>query len=209
VLSRSASCIGRQGSVTNLELSSPLSGWVSSLAETPDAVFGERMLGDGLAIDPLGSELCAPCDGVVVSAATTGHAVTLRAANGAEVLMHVGLETVALGGTGFQMHVRAGQVVAAGERLISFDLDALALRARSLITPIVVTNGERFAIVRRAQDRGAAVGDFLMELAPIAAAEPVAAQTTIEDEIRAELIVPLAHGIHARPAGRIAQATGC
>ncbi|MGR4864545.1 phosphoenolpyruvate--protein phosphotransferase [Caulobacter sp. LARHSG274] len=200
--------------MTTIELRSPLRGWVCGLSETPDAVFGERMLGDGVAIDPLGSALHAPCDGVVVSAASTGHAVTVRAANGAEVLMHVGLETVALGGAGFEVHVRAGQVVAAGERLISFDLDALALRARSLITPIVVTNGEQFSILRRAQDRAAEVGDFLMELAPVAAgAGPDAAEDQSQDQIQgeeaaAELVVPLAHGIHARPAARIAQLAG-
>jgi phosphocarrier protein FPr/phosphocarrier protein len=165
------------------------------------------MLGDGVAVDPLGSSLHAPCDGHVVTTAGTRHAVTLRAANGAEILMHVGLETVGLGGEGFTVHVAAGDAVRAGDRLISFDLDGLAQRAKSLITPIVITNPEAFTIVRRAQDRGAAVGDFLMELAAVggeaiaASAEAVAGG----DEIVRALVVPLAHGIHARPAARIAE----
>ncbi|MCA0357759.1 MAG: PTS glucose transporter subunit IIA, partial [Proteobacteria bacterium] len=91
--------------MSNLVLTAPLKGWVSSLDETPDAVFAERMLGDGLAIDPLGSVLHAPCDGVVVSVHRARHAVTLRAGNGAEILMHVGLETVALNGEGFEVFV--------------------------------------------------------------------------------------------------------
>ncbi|PLR24030.1 hypothetical protein SGCZBJ_14400, partial [Caulobacter zeae] len=70
--------------MTTLVLSSPLSGWVAPLDETPDAVFAERMLGDGLAIDPTGSVLHAPCDGRVVTVHRSRHAVTLRAANGAE-----------------------------------------------------------------------------------------------------------------------------
>ena len=105
-----------------LVLMAPLKGWVSALEEAPDAVFAERMLGDGLAIDPLDSTLHAPCDATVVSVHRAGHAVTLRAENGAEILMHIGLETVALNGEGFEAFVREGQAVRAGDRLIGFDL---------------------------------------------------------------------------------------
>jgi glucose-specific phosphotransferase system IIA component len=96
--------------VSNLVLSSPLKGWIAPLDETPDAVFAERMLGDGLAIDPLGSTLHAPCDARVIAVHGTRHAVTLRADNGAEILMHVGLETVGLGGEGFEVHVKDGDM---------------------------------------------------------------------------------------------------
>jgi phosphocarrier protein FPr/phosphocarrier protein len=193
--------------VSNLVLSSPLKGWIAPLDETPDAVFAERMLGDGLAIDPLGSTLHAPCDARVISVHGTRHAITLRADNGAEILMHVGLETVGLGGEGFKAHVQDGQAVKSGDKLISFDLDLLSLRARSLITPIVITNPDAFQIVRREQDHVVAVGDFLMELAPVggaAAVSPVASPV-VGGEVVREVVVPLAHGIHARPAARIAE----
>ena len=187
-----------------LVLTAPLSGWVAPLDETPDAVFAERMLGDGLAIDPTGSVLHAPCDGRVVGVHRARHAVTLRADNGAEILMHVGLETVALDGEGFTVHVAEGQAVKAGEALIGFDLDLLARKARSLITPIVVTNPEAFLIVRRAQDHETGVGGFLMELTAVGGA--AAAKTAGEGgEVVREVVVPLAHGIHARPAARIAE----
>ena len=194
--------------MSNLVLTAPLKGWVSSLDETPDAVFAERMLGDGLAIDPLGSVLHAPCDGVVVSVHRARHAVTLRADNGAEILMHVGLETVALNGEGFEVFVREGQAVKAGAPLIGFDLDLLAQRARSLITPVVITNGEAFQIVRRDQDREIGVGGFLMALSPIedGAAAAGGAKAGAGEEVLREIVVPLAHGIHARPAARIAEA---
>jgi glucose-specific phosphotransferase system IIA component len=104
-------------------------GWIAPLDETPDAVFAERMLGDGLAIDPFGSTLHAPCDAVVTTVHRARHAVTLRAANGAEILMHVGLETVALNGEGFRSIVKEGQAVKAGDKLLGFDLDLLAQRA--------------------------------------------------------------------------------
>ena len=189
--------------MSGLVLSSPLRGWIGPLDETPDAVFAERMLGDGLAIDPLGSTLHAPCDGVVVSVHRAGHAVTLRAANGAEILMHVGLETVGLEGEGFSVLVREGQGVKAGEALLGFDLDLLARKARSLITPVVITNPDAFAIVRRDQDRELSVGDFLMELSPVGGA--AGASQTGADDVSRQVVVPLVHGIHARPAARIAE----
>jgi len=189
--------------VSNLVLSAPLKGWIAPLDETPDAVFAQRMLGDGLAIDPIGSMLHAPCDAVVVTVHRARHAVTLRATNGAEILMHLGLETVALEGAGFEVQVREGQSVRAGDPLIAFDLDFLAQNARSLITPIVITNLDAFEIVRREQDCATEVGDALMELSPIGgAAAPSAAA---EHEVGRQVAVPLVHGIHARPAARIAE----
>jgi len=189
--------------VPNLVLSAPLKGWVAPLDETPDPVFAERMLGDGLAIDPLDSTLHAPCDAVVATVHRARHAVTLRAANGAEILIHVGLETVALNGEGFSVFVNEGQSVRAGDRLLGFDLDGLAQRARSLITPVVVTNMDAFEIVRRDQDCALSVGDFLMELAPRGGA--AAASQISAGEVGREVVVPLVHGLHARPAARIAE----
>ena len=86
--------------MANLTLVSPLRGWCAPIDETPDAVFAQRLLGDGVAIDPTEDTLHAPCDGEVISVAAARHAVALRAANGAEILLHVGIDTVALGGEG-------------------------------------------------------------------------------------------------------------
>jgi phosphoenolpyruvate-protein phosphotransferase len=188
--------------LTDLTLLAPFDGWVSVLGEVPDPVFADRMMGDGLAIDPTGSVLTAPCDGEVIMLHAALHAVTLRAANGAEILMHIGLDTVALGGQGFIAHVAKGQRVRAGDKLISFDLDQLAQSARSLITPIVITNGEGFVIARRSENVKLTRGQELMtvrRLSPL----PVSVAAT-EREVRRALVVPLAHGIHARPAARLA-----
>ena len=152
------------GPIPNLVLQAPLDGWVSSLSEVPDPVFADRMMGDGLAIDPIGAVLCAPCDAEVILLHPARHAVTLRTANGAEILMHVGLDTVALGGRGFTAHVKSGQHVKTGDKLISLDLDQLAEAARSLITPIVITNGEDFAIERRTEGVAIRCGEALMTL---------------------------------------------
>src|SRR5262249_45268744 len=126
------------------------------------------------------------------------HAITLRAPNGAELLLHVGIDTVALGGDGFELHVDPGAHVKAGQRLLSFNLDGLAQRAKSLLTPIIVTDETPFSVVRRATDRAIAVGDFLMELAP-AAASAQSSGTGGARQIE-RLTVPLEHGLHARPA---------
>ena len=130
------------------------------LEEVPDAVFAGRMLGDGLAIDPTSGILHAPCAGELISVAPTGHAVTLRADIGAELLMHVGIDTVALKGEGFEAQVQAGRRVEAGAPLIRFDLDLIARRAPSLVTPLLVTNGERFEIVRRLVGRAVSQGEL-------------------------------------------------
>jgi phosphocarrier protein FPr/phosphocarrier protein len=189
--------------VSTLTLVAPIKGWVAPLEEVPDPVFAERLLGDGLAIDPTGATVHAPCDGVVASVAR--HAVTLRAANGAEILIHIGLETVALHGQGFVTHVREGKLVKAGEPLITFDLDFLASKAKSLISPVIVTNGDAFAIVRRNADRETGVGEFLMEIRPLAE-QTTGADATVAGEASREVVVPLAHGIHARPAAVLANA---
>lgn len=187
----------------NLILVAPLAGWCSALEEVPDEVFSTRMLGDGLAIDPLGATLHAPCDGSVVSIAPQRHAITLRATNGAEILLHVGIDTVELGGEGFEALVAAGENVTAGRPLLSFDLDRLARRAKSLMTAIIVTDGARFSIERRSPEREIGVGDFLFELAVIAEASPTAIAGADEEATR-QLVVPLEHGIHARPAAILA-----
>ena len=93
--------------------------------------------------------LCAPCDGEVTALPESAHAVTIQSSHGAGLLLHVGIDTVALKGTGFQALVVAGDHVIVGQALIRFDPDLLARRARSLLTPIIVTEPERFQIAWR------------------------------------------------------------
>ncbi|HEY1963240.1 MAG TPA: glucose PTS transporter subunit IIA, partial [Rhizomicrobium sp.] len=186
--------------MANLVLVAPMAGWVAPLKEVPDPVFAERLLGDGVAIDPVSATLHAPCDGVIVSSAA--HAVTIRAANGAEILIHIGLETVALGGQGFVVQAREGRSVKTGDPLIAFDLDSLALRAKSLISPVIVVNGDAFTIARREFNKRVATGEFLMELVPVGTTA-VSEQAASNER---EALVRLAHGIHARPAAMLANA---
>jgi multiphosphoryl transfer protein len=193
-----------EGTAARLQLRAPLRGWCASLDEAPDPVFKDRMLGEGVLIDPTGDTLHAPCDGEVTSVAASKHSMTIRAANGAEILLHVGIDTVALGGEGFRALVEAGARVRSGDALLHFDLDVLVRRAKSLATPIVVTNGERFEVARVECGRSVEVGDFLLELRAVdaGAADGAAPGTAAITE---KLVISLEHGIHARPAAQIAQ----
>ncbi|WP_174292460.1 glucose PTS transporter subunit IIA, partial [Sphingomonas bacterium] len=186
-----------------LRLVSPMQGWAGPLAELPDAAFAEGMVGDGVAIDPVGDALHAPCAGVVVGVHRARHAVTLRADNGAEILCHIGIETVALSGEGFTAHVADGDRVEAGALLVSFDLDRLARGAKSLVSPILAIDTEAFRISRRACDTRVAVGDWLMDLEATGAqvAASVSANAAVRDRA---VTLPPGHGIHARPAAAIA-----
>src|SRR5690349_13492120 len=182
----------------------PFTGWSSSLEEIPDEVFARALLGEGVALDPVEGELLAPCDGEVISIAAARHAVALRSTAGAEILVHVGVDTVGLAGKGFEVHVRNGDRVRAGDLLLSFDLDSVARRAPSLMTPVIITNGDRFKVSRVRVDRQVKHGDLLFAIEEIGTATAAAAgaATPVVSEA---VVVEHAHGIHARPAALIAK----
>jgi phosphocarrier protein FPr/phosphocarrier protein len=188
-----------------LTLLAPIAGWATPLAEVADPVFAQARLGDGAAIDPTGSLLQAPCAGVVGAVHAARHALTLRAQGGLELLLHVGLETVGLGGAGLEVLVKEGDRVAAGAPLIRLDLDSLAQGATSLITPVVITERGGFVIVARHTDRRLAAGDPFIELRA-AGAQRAASAEAAAPGLRRELTVGLEHGLHARPAARAAVA---
>ena len=181
-------------------LLAPLAGWSTPLDEAPDEVFAARMLGDGVAIDPTAATLCAPCDGELTVVAAARHAVTLRTAEGCEILLHVGIDTVGLAGEGFELHVQQGAQVRAGDALLSFDLDLLARRAKSVLTPVIISADGGFRILRQTVNREVAVGDFLMEIAAVANTSRAAARASAAAALTRRLKVTFEHGIHARPA---------
>lgn len=118
----------------------PLRGRVLPLSSVPDEVFSTGMMGQGFAIDPDSGTVRSPVTGEVVTLFPTGHAVGLRAENGLEVLVHVGVDTVNLGGEGFRPLVAQGDHVTAGQPLLEVDLDAIRGRVPSLLTPVLFTN---------------------------------------------------------------------
>lgn len=162
------------------------------------------MLGDGIAIDPTGDCLHAPCDGEVTALQPSRHAITIRAAEGAEILIHIGLDTVALGGEGFAPCVALGDSVQRGDPLIRFDLDSIVCGAPAVVTPIVLLASEGYALVRTRADGPVAIGDAIFTLTPVAAGKT--ATTATGPRVEQQVTVQMAHGIHARPAARIREA---
>ncbi|RFU65445.1 PTS sugar transporter subunit IIA [Peribacillus glennii] len=124
-------------------ITAPITGKLVQLEDVPDPVFSERMMGDGLAIDPVEGVVVAPLDARVLQVFPTKHAVGLETSNGIEILIHIGLETVSLNGEGFESFVKEGDKVKQGDKLISFDLDIIRAKAKSTVTPIIITNGDK------------------------------------------------------------------
>ncbi|WDS03017.1 phosphoenolpyruvate--protein phosphotransferase [Burkholderia ambifaria] len=185
-------------------LHAPLTGPIVALADVPDPVFSGGMFGDGIGIDPLAGRLVAPCAGVVSHLARTGHALTITTPQGAEVLLHIGIDTVELNGQGFTAHVEAGARVAAGDLLIEFDQDAVARSAHSLVSVIAIANSDAFEVVERASGFATAGETPLLTLRGKgeAAAQAAQAGAAAMQEVRRELVLTQPGGLHARPAAR-------
>ncbi|PRX34738.1 PTS system IIA component (Glc family) [Orenia metallireducens] len=123
-----------------VELLAPLTGKVLDISEVPDEVFSQKMVGDGLAIEPTEGVLVSPVEGTIKQIFPTMHAVGIEAKSGAEILMHIGINTVELKGEGFKKFVETGAKVKPGDKLIEFDLDYIKENATSIITPVLITN---------------------------------------------------------------------
>ncbi|WP_141736891.1 N-acetylglucosamine-specific PTS transporter subunit IIBC [Oligoflexus tunisiensis] len=129
----------------------PIDGEILPLDQVPDPVFSDLLAGDGVAIKITGDRVVAPCDGIIEKIFKTNHAFAMRADSGAEILVHVGLDTVGLNGQGFTRVAHEGQRVKKGEPIFVLNLDVLTEKAKSLITPIVVANSDAFQILHKSQ----------------------------------------------------------
>lgn len=144
---------------------SPLSGKAVALESVPDATFAQGILGLGAAIEPSEGRVIAPADGTVSTIFDTHHAVWLTLDNGAELLIHVGINTVELNGEGFTAHVSEGDRVTRGQTLITFDKEFIASKGYNTITPVIVSNSDDYAEVKRIADGNISAGGVLLELA--------------------------------------------
>jgi PTS system beta-glucosides-specific IIC component len=158
----------------DVEVRNPVDGTVVPLSDVPDAAFADGSLGQGVAIRPTSGALYAPFDATVVAAFPTGHAIGLRHANGAEVLIHIGIDTVKLGGQHFALKVSSGQEVKAGDLLVEFDREAVAAAGFDLTTPVIVTNPDLYPTIRSAAS------------GPLAHGEPLFFAVAVEQAIAAK-----------------------
>jgi len=185
-------------------LKAPLSGVIYSIEQVPDPVFSQKMVGDGLSIDPTDSTLFAPIDGTVTQIHSALHAVTLTHSSGLEVMMHIGLDTVSLKSKGFETLVTQGQEVKSGDPLIIFDMDYIATHAKSLMTQIILTNGELIESIEKSQGLVTANESRLMHVILkegfVCESDKVPSESIISDTV----IIPNTTGLHARPAAVLA-----
>lgn len=128
-------------------ITSPLAGEAKALTSIQDTVFSTETLGKGIAIEPATGEVHAPCDGVISTFFETGHAFGLVADSGVELLVHVGMDTIKLGGKGFEPQVKEGDRVKKGQLLLKFDLDYIKSQGLPATTPVVVSNTDDYAEV--------------------------------------------------------------
>ena len=145
-------------------LSACMNGTVVPLAEVKDEAFASGALGDGIAIEPTDGELVAPADGEISSTFDTHHAVGMTTADGAELLMHIGIDTVKLGGKHFTYLVNEGDKVKKGQPLIRFDLEAIRAEGYPTTTPLIVCNTDEYAAVTPQASGNVKKGDALLEL---------------------------------------------
>lgn len=153
------------------ELVSPLAGELLPLSEVKDEVFSSGAMGEGVAVEPSEGVLHAPADGKVVMTFPTGHAIGMKTSDGAEILMHIGMDTVNLQGHGFETLVAKGDEVKAGDELVKFDIDAIHAKGYVVTTPIVVTNSKDYEKITVVSQGNVKVGQEILDLEGASEAE--------------------------------------
>ena len=140
-----------------------ISGKVIPIEEVPDPVFAEKTLGDGAAIEPDDCVITAPCNGIITAVMSeTKHAVGIRTSEGMELLIHEGLDTVAMGGDGFEVFVKEGQSVKRGDKLIAFDPQKILSRGLNTICILAVSNDKQFPDLTFETDMTAIQGETVI-----------------------------------------------
>lgn len=128
---------------------SPMSGKCLAIEEVEDQGFASKAMGDGFAVELQGTSVLAPVSGTIMVAFPTGHAYGIKANDGREILIHIGMDTVELNGEGFHPHVKAGDIVKQGDVLVDVELDTIKNRGKSLVSPVVFTDGTSITLQKR------------------------------------------------------------
>ncbi len=136
-----------------IDLYAPIEGSIKCIEAVPDTLFAEKMVGDGIAVEPEKGSITAPCDGKVVQISSTNHAVGMVTDSGVEILIHVGIDTVELKGEGFKRIAEVDTFVKKGDPLLEVDLEKVAALGKPIITPFIITNREEVEITYRAEGR--------------------------------------------------------
>lgn len=149
---------------TVLEIHAPMAGETIALNDVPDEVFASGVAGLGMAIRPLSGEVTAPCDAEVSVVFPSRHAIGLSTEQGADLLIHIGLNTVMMNGEGFEVLVKEGDRVQTGQPLLKFDMDLIQEKGYSLISPVLVSNADEFADVHMVANESVEAGETLYQI---------------------------------------------
>lgn len=158
---------GAENADTNgktITLYSHMNGTAVKLEDVEDEVFSQKILGEGAAVEPSEGKLYAPCDGKIDSVFDTKHAVNMVSDDGVEILLHIGIDTVKLGGQYFEAHVSDGQEVKKGDLLISFDMDKIKAAGYKVTTPLIIGNTDDYASVEPVAQNSVSAGDMILKI---------------------------------------------
>lgn len=147
-----------------IQVFAPVAGQAVPISEVSDPTFGQEILGKGIAVKPTEGKVLSPCDGKVDMMFETGHAVSLVSDDGAEILIHVGLDTVELKGKHYTIHAHNGDKVKKGQLLIEFDFEAIAAEGYDVITPVVICNSDDYSSIQSHVGKDVVPGDLVLEL---------------------------------------------
>lgn len=132
----------KNSTIHNLTIYAPISGHLTPIERTPDAIFATKIIGDGIAIEPTQHHLVAPFDGVLYKIYPQNHAFSIRSQHGLELIVHFGIDTIDLNGKGFKRLAEEGTVVRAGTPIIECHFATITPQIKSIITPVVIINGQ-------------------------------------------------------------------
>lgn len=181
--------------IGNEEIYAPISGSVLQLEKVPDPTFSQKMMGDGIAIEPTIGKVVAPFSGKVIQLFPTKHAIGLRSDTGIELLIHIGLETVSLNGEGFDTFVKQGDQINTGDTLITFDINVLREKGFNLITPIIITNRDVWTIEEKTTNNVIKTGDVILSVTK-QVTQNTQMESTIQFAKEAEDIVKAIGGVN-------------
>lgn len=147
-----------------MQVVAPVAGKLVPLSEVSDPTFSDEILGQGAAVIPSENQFFAPVDGTVTTVFPTGHAVALTSADGVEILLHIGLDTVKLNGKHFTIHAEEGQQVKKGDLLLEADLEQIKAEGFDVITPVIVCNTEEFSEIGMARSGQVTAGNVIINI---------------------------------------------
>lgn len=149
---------------SGIKIGAPVSGKLLSIKEVSDPTFSEEILGRGIAIIPADGKICVPADGTVSTIFPTGHAAAITSSEGAEILIHVGLDTVKLDGKHFTIHAKEGQKVSKGDLLLEADMEQIKAEGYDIITPVIICNSDEFSSFTLSEPGEVLQGDVIFSL---------------------------------------------